>query len=92
MWNARRAAGAEVLMYPSVACAIAAGCPWLHFICAYCQQRNAVDMRRFEKHSAASVSSVIPEIACSRCRRPGEVRLYRLSPTESIEGPSSPTS
>jgi hypothetical protein len=31
-------------MYPTGAAAIAAGCPWLHFICTVCRQRNAVDL------------------------------------------------
>jgi hypothetical protein len=87
IWNARRAAGAEVCMYPTVAAAMAAGCPWLHFICTICQQRNAVDLRRFGYLRAASVSSIIQEIACTSCGRPGEIRLFRLSPTQSIEGP-----
>jgi hypothetical protein len=57
-------------MYPTVAAAMAAGCPWLHFICAICHQRNAVDLRRFEQHRAASVSGIIPEIACTTANGP----------------------
>jgi len=80
IWNARRAVDAEVWMYPTIAASIAAGCHWLHFICTGCQQPSAVDLRCFEDHSAASVSSVIPEIFCAHCRRSGEVRLSELSP------------
>jgi hypothetical protein len=85
IWNARRAAGAEVWMYPTVAAALAAGCPWLHFICTECQQRYAVDLRALERHGGSSISSAIPEIACPQCQRLGEVRLFRLSPTRTIE-------
>jgi hypothetical protein len=83
IWNARRAAGADLWMYPTVAAAMTAGCPWLHFVCSSCQHSSAVDLRTFGQHRAASISSIIPEILCERCQRQGEVRLFRLSPDQS---------
>lgn len=90
IWNARRAVGGDVWMYPTIAAAIAAGCHWLHFICTVCQRGNAVDLRCFDGHRAASICSVIPEIACAHCRRPGEVRLLKLSPDARLEFSRTP--
>jgi hypothetical protein len=87
LWNARRAAGADVWMYPTVTAALAAGCPWLHFCCTLCQRQDAVDLRTFPQHRTASVSSVISELACTDCQQSGDIRLFRLSPTRSVEPP-----
>jgi hypothetical protein len=64
---------------------LGADCPWLHSICTVCQNRNAVDLRGFERHRTASLSSLIGEIVCTQCGRVGEVRLFRLTPTRPID-------
>jgi hypothetical protein len=91
VWNERRAVGADVWMYPTIAAALAAGCPWLHVVCTICQQQNAVDLRGFKRHQTASISGVMSEIACAHCQRPGDVRPVRLSPTCSSEPTESPS-
>jgi hypothetical protein len=67
LWNARAARARRPSFYPTFGTVMAAGTPLLTFMCPACQQVSEVDLRTFDRHSDASVSSVIPELSCRRC-------------------------
>ena len=67
IWNARQAGGRELWFYPTIGAAIAAGVPWLSFSCPACRQVGAVDLRTLDRHSRASISSLILSVSCRRC-------------------------
>jgi hypothetical protein len=80
LWNRRQARGAEPLLYPSIAAAVRAGKPWLTFRCPACDLIGDADVRAFDRHPHASISSLIPALRCPRCTPNGPfVKLLRLS-------------
>jgi hypothetical protein len=46
---------------------IAAKLPWLSFSCPACGQFGSLDLRMLDRHSGASISSLIPSVSCGRC-------------------------
>jgi hypothetical protein len=78
--NARRAMGRELWFYPTIGAALAAGRPWLSFLCPACEMVAEVDLCFHDRHPDASVQSLIPALSCTRCRpNPPFVRLLQLS-------------
>src|SRR5215471_16503941 len=67
IWNARQTGGRALWFYPTIGAAIAAGLPWLAFSCPACGQVGSVDLRTFDRHPGASISSLIPSVSCRRC-------------------------
>jgi hypothetical protein len=67
IWNARQAGGRALWFYPTIGAAIAAGLPWLTFSCPACGQVGSVDLRTLDRHTRASISSLIPSVSCRRC-------------------------
>src|SRR6476661_9597259 len=60
IWNARQAGGRALWFYPTIGAAIAAKLPWLSFSCPACAQVGSVDLQTLDRHSGASISSLIP--------------------------------
>lgn len=82
LWNARAARGRPPAFFPTIGTALVAGRPLLRFLCPACRQVGAVDLRRFDQHPDASISSLIPKLSCSRCcPNPPFARLLELSAT-----------
>jgi hypothetical protein len=80
LWNRRQARGAEPLLYPTIAAAVRAGKPLLTFHCPACDLIGDADVRDFERHPHASISSLISALKCPRCTPKGPfVQLLRLS-------------
>jgi hypothetical protein len=67
IWNARQAGGRALWFYPTIGAAIAAGFPWLSYSCPGCRMVGSVDLRKFDRHPGASISSLIPSLPCRRC-------------------------
>jgi hypothetical protein len=75
IWNART----ELLFYPTFRTALAAGLPWLEYICPGCRQVGELDLREVDRHSEASISTLIPQLSCRRCcPNPPFAELIRL--------------
>jgi hypothetical protein len=68
IWNGRRAKGRELWFHLRIRAAIAAGPPWLTFICPARQQIGEIDLRRFDRHPNATIESLILALSCRRCR------------------------
>jgi hypothetical protein len=80
LWNQRQARGAEPLLYPTIAAAVRAGKPRLTYRCPGCDLIGDADVRGFDRHPHASISSIIPALRCPRCTPSGPfVKLLRLS-------------
>src|SRR5215210_5129148 len=62
LWDARRARGAEPLFHPTIGAAIRAGRPWLSCYYPGCGVVGEIDLRRIDRHRAASIESLIPEL------------------------------
>src|SRR6476659_8690313 len=68
IWNGRMARGLDLFFSPTIGAALAAGKPVLQFYCPGCGVRGEADLRRFDRHPAATVESLIPAISCTRCQ------------------------
>jgi hypothetical protein len=80
IWNARNAAGAELWFYPTIGAALAAGTPWLTWMCPACETLDDLDLRKVDRHPAASISSLIPSLQCGRCNGSAPLaKLVRMS-------------
>jgi hypothetical protein len=80
MWNGRRAKGRELWFHLRIGAAIAAGRPWLTFLCPGCQQIGEIDLRRLDRHPHATIESLVLSIDCRRCQpNPPFVKLLGLS-------------
>jgi hypothetical protein len=80
LWNCRQARGAEPLVYPRIATAVRAGKQRLTIRCLACDLIGDADVRDFDRHPHASISSIIPALRCPRCTPNGPfVKLLRLS-------------
>jgi hypothetical protein len=76
IWNAR----SDLFFYPTIRAAIAAGCPWLDYMCPACCRVGEIDLRQVDRHPDASISSMIQELSCRSCRpNPPFARLVRLN-------------
>jgi hypothetical protein len=80
IWNGRRAKGRELWFHLRIGAAIAAGHPWLTFICPGCQQIGEIDLRRLDRHPNATIESLVLSLSCRRCQpNPPFVKLLGLS-------------
>jgi hypothetical protein len=80
IWNGRRAKGRELWFHLRIGAAIAAGQPWLTFICPACQQIGEIDLRSLDRHPNATIESLVLSLSCRRCRpNPPFVKLLGLS-------------
>ena len=78
--NARRSKGRELWFHLRIGAAIAAGHPWLTFICPACQQIGEIDPRGIDRHPNATIGALIPALSCRRCRaNPPFVKLLGIS-------------
>jgi hypothetical protein len=59
IWNGRRAKGRELWFHLRIGAAIAAGYPWLTFMCPGCQQIGETDLRSLDRHPNATIESLI---------------------------------
>jgi hypothetical protein len=67
IWESRVARGARLWFHPTIGAAVAAGRPWLRFYCPGCGQAGEVDLRRLDRHSGATLESLVPALSCRRC-------------------------
>jgi hypothetical protein len=80
IWNGRRAKGRELWFYLRIGAAIAAGHPWMTFLCPACQQIGGIDLRKIDRHPNATIESPILSLSCRRCHpNPPFVKLLGLS-------------
>jgi hypothetical protein len=80
IWNGRRAKGRELWFYLRIVAAIAAGHPWMTFLCPACQQIGEIDLRKIDRHPNATIESLILSLSCRRCHpNPQFVKLLGLS-------------
>lgn len=68
VWNSRLAAGQDLFFTPTIGAAIRGGKPLLGFYCPACGVTGTADLRRLDRHPAATVASLIPSLSCQRCR------------------------
>jgi hypothetical protein len=68
IWNGRRAKGRELWFHLRIGGAIAAGHPWLMFVCPACQQIGEIDLRKLDRHPNATIESLVLSLRCRRCR------------------------
>jgi hypothetical protein len=80
IWNSRRPKGRELRLHRRIGAAIAAGHPWLTFVCPACQQISETDLRTLDRHPNATIESLVVSLRCRRCRpNPPFVRLLALT-------------
>jgi hypothetical protein len=80
IWNGRRAKGRELWFHLRIGAAIAAGRPWLMFLCPACQQIGEIDLRTLDRHPNATIESLVLSLSCRRCRpNPPFVKLQGLA-------------
>jgi len=76
--NGRRAKGREPWFQLRIGTAIAAGHPWLSFICPACQQIGEIGLRRLDRHPNATIGSLV--LSLSFCQpNPPHVKLLGLT-------------
>ena len=68
IWNGGRAKGRELWFHLRIGAAIAAGHPWLTFVCPACLQIGEIDLRMLDRHPKATIESLVPSLSCRRCR------------------------
>lgn len=79
LWNAR-ACRRQPSFYPTFRTAVAAGTPKLTFMCPACHQVGEADLRTFDRHPDAAISSIISNLSCQCCSpNPPFARLLHLS-------------
>jgi hypothetical protein len=80
IWNGRRAKGRELWFHLRLGAGVAAGRPWLMFLCPACQQIGEIDLRRLDRHPNATIESLVLSLSCRRCQpNPPFVKLLGLS-------------
>jgi hypothetical protein len=83
-WNTALAAGRGALWSPTIRAAVTAGTPWLDVYCPGCRTSRAIDIRKIDRHSLASVGSLVLGLRCSWCRgvapMPVLIGLHALPP------------
>jgi hypothetical protein len=75
-WNERLAAGREMLWSPTIRAALIAGTPWLDIHCPGCGTSRALDLRKIDRHSPASVGTLVLGLRCSWC--PGSAPMPKI--------------
>src|SRR5690349_22977422 len=82
VWNDRQKRRMPMLFSPTIGAAITAGYWFLWVRCPACRTTNAIDLRTFDRHRDAAVTSLIPSLSCRSCRPNAPfAELVRLSPT-----------
>ena len=66
-WNAAIAAGQGAMWSPTIRAALLAGTPWLDVYCPGCRTSRAIDIRNIDRHTLASVGSLVLGLRCSMC-------------------------
>lgn len=85
-WNARQAARMPLLFAPTIGAAIAARHWFLWVRCPACRSRQAVDLRRLDRHPETAVTGLIAALSCGACRPHAPfAELVRLSPTSIVD-------
>jgi hypothetical protein len=83
IWDGRRAKGRELwfhLRHLRSGSPIAAGRPWLSFICPTCHEIREIDLRRLDRHPDAKIQSPVLALSCWRyAPNPPFVKLLGLS-------------
>jgi hypothetical protein len=77
-WNDQLALGRDMLWSPTIRAALLAGTPWLDVFCPGCGTSHAIDLRKVDRHSLASVGRTQPP-AASRCK-------FTRSAVDSLQG------
>jgi hypothetical protein len=78
--RARCAKGRELWFHLRIGAAIAAGHPWLTFVCSSCQQIGEIDLRTLDRHRGATIESLVLSLNCRQCQpNPPHVKLVGLS-------------
>jgi hypothetical protein len=75
-WNRRLATGRDMPWSPTMRAALLAGTPWLDVFCPGCGTRRANNLRTVDRHSVASVGTLVLGLRCSWC--PGSAPIPRL--------------
>jgi hypothetical protein len=79
-WNARQEAHMPMLFSPTIGAAIAARYWFLWVRCPACCTTQSVDLRIVDRHSDATVTSLIAALSCRSCRPNAPfAELVRLS-------------
>jgi hypothetical protein len=83
-WNRLLATGRDMLSSPTIRAARIAGTPWLDVYCPGCGTSRAIDLRTVDRHSLASVGTLVLGLQCSWCLgsapMPRLLGLYALPP------------
>jgi hypothetical protein len=66
-WNEQLAASRDMLWSPTIRAALIAGTPWLDVFCPGCGTSRAIDLRKVDRHSLASVATLVLGLRCSWC-------------------------
>jgi hypothetical protein len=78
-WNAHARRHQPPRFYPTIGAALSAEVPWLEYLCPGCGMIADIDIRTFDWHPAATISSLIPKLPCPRCyNNPPFARLRAL--------------
>jgi hypothetical protein len=88
IWNSRLAAGRELFLSPTIRAAILARKPFLTFYCPACHVTGRVDLRKIDRHRGTSITSLIPELSCRRCKP--NAPFVRLTGLEGVPGDEQP--
>lgn len=81
-WNERQAKRMSMLFSPTIGAAIAARYWFLWVRCPACRSTSSIDLRTFDRHPDAAVTSLIPALSCRSCRPNAPfAELARLSKT-----------
>jgi hypothetical protein len=75
-WNEQLALGRDMLWSPTIRAALLAGTPWLDVLCPGCGTSSAIDLRTIDRHSLASVGTLVLGLRCSWCA--GSAPMPRL--------------
>jgi hypothetical protein len=67
-WNARQAAHMPMLFSPTIGAAITARYWFLWVRCPACRTMASIDLRTLDRHTNATVTSLIPALSCRSCR------------------------
>jgi hypothetical protein len=75
-WNDQLALGRDMLWSPTIRAALLASMPWLDVFCPGCGTGKAIDLRTIDRHSLASVGTLVLGLRCSWC--PGSAPMPKL--------------
>ena len=85
IWNSRAGRGARPSFYPTLETVMLAGAPWLSYMCPACRTVGEIDVGTLDRHTAMSISGLIPSLSCRRCcDNPPFAKLLELTPHSTI--------